>query len=899
MSENILLRAGKKVFGTQNDRFLKKYNKELKKIELAEEKYKDMGVEELKAQTQILKDKVAESGSLDVVKHDAFAICRLMSDKVLGKRHYDVQIIGGLVLNDGNVAEMKTGEGKTLVATLPTYLRSLSGKQVHVITVNDYLAKRDAELMRPLYEALGLSVSSLQSSHNDEQRKISYSQDIVYGTNSEFAFDYLRKNIAPSIDHQVQKECYFALVDEVDSILIDEARTPLIISGHAEVNIEEVSLMHDIVANFTTEIFKEENGKKISDVESDIALQPAIKQASLTESGYKKLESLLVEYKIIESEAQLYSTDKLYLVKSLETAARAKHLYDRNVDYIKSSDGKIKLINMSTGRIEEGKRWTEGLHQAVEAKEKVEIKPDNTPVASISLQNFFRQYEVISGMTGTADTEATEFTEIYGMDVVVIPPNRPIQRQDEKDKVFIDKDAKYSALIYDIKQVHSEGRPILIGTESVDESQVVAKLLDSEGLKYNLLNAKNHEKEADIVACAGERNAITISTNMAGRGTDILLGGKEEFWEAKVDTDDPEVKQAMVEQCLNERERVKEMGGLHVIGTSRNESRRVDNQLRGRAGRQGDPGSSQFYASFDDSLMKNYGGDRMKALLQGIGVDGGDALQHPMIDKGIAKSQAQSEGQGYKSRAELLKYDDVINKQRMEIYSVRQEWLTPGNKNREDVHEFIKMAVARIVDKFLPSDATYGWDAEGLDLALQSKWGLEPFVEKFIEENGNTQVLVDELAEKAVKHYDLTLSDLKNSMLDNRTIEEIEGELYLNIMVRTLDQYWVEQIHLLDELREGIHLRAYAQKNPLLEFSEGALKLFEQMISGIQVDFVSSLFESCYVTIKGNEMARVQIEEFRKQQAEADRKLKEKIEEKIKNTEENKLKSESEEVFES
>lgn len=876
MTENVLIKAGKKIFGTQNARFLKKYNKEVKKIEKSEEKYAGMSIEDLRTQTEFLKEKISSTGDLESVKYDAFAVCRLMSEKVLGKRHYDVQLIGGLVLNDGNVAEMKTGEGKTLVATLPTYLRALTGNQVHVITVNDYLAKRDAELMRPLYESLGMSVSFLQSNFNDLERKEAYSSDIVYGTNSEFAFDYLRKNIAPSVDQQVQKECYFALVDEVDSILIDEARTPLIISGHAEVNIEEVSLMNAIVDEFSFEIFKEENGKKIADVESDLALQPHIKQASLTESGYKKLETLLVEHGVIESKGQLYSTDKLYLVKSLETAARAKHLYARNVDYIKSSDGKIKLINLSTGRIEEGKRWTEGLHQAVEAREGVEIKPDNTPVASISLQNFFRQYDTISGMTGTADTEATEFTEIYGMDVVVIPPNKPIQRIDYKDKVFIDKESKYSALMFDIKNIHAEERPILIGTESVDESQIVAKLLDGEGLKYNLLNAKNHEKEADIVACAGERKAITISTNMAGRGTDILLGGKEEFWEAKVETDDPEVKEAMVRQCLAERERVKELGGLHVIGTSRNESRRVDNQLRGRAGRQGDPGSSQFYASFDDELMKNYGGDRLKVFLIGIGVEGGDALQHPMIDRGIAKSQAQSEGQGYKSRAELLKYDDIINKQRMEIYSVRQEWLTPYNKTRDDVHDFIRMAVSRVVERFLPSDASYGWDAEGLDMALQSKWGLEPFVEKFIEENGNTQILIDELAERAVRHFDSALVDLKTSMFEDRKIEDIENELYVNLMVRTLDQYWVEQIHLLDELREGIHLRAYAQKNPLLEFGEGALKLFEEMISGIQIEFVSSLFESCYASIKANEMARIQIEEFRKQQKEAQEKLEEK-----------------------
>ena len=842
-----MLNLAKKIFGTQNDRHLKIYHQKLALINDLENKYSVMSDDELKLSSIELKEKTSKAVKVDVLQIYAFALCREMSKRVLKMRHYDVQVIGGLVLYAGNIAEMKTGEGKTLVATLPVYLSALLGNQAHVITVNDYLAKRDALLMKPLYESLGLTIGYLQSDMRDDQRAKQYACDIVYGTNSEFAFDFLRRNIAPDIDAQVQKKCSFALIDEVDSILIDEARTPLVISGHGEVKADEVSVMREIISDFSTEYYKEEKNKELSDVKKDIALMEKTKTAQLTESGYLKLESMLVEKGLIDKAENLYDTRKVYLVKSLETMARAIHLFKCGVDYL-VADNKIKIINASTGRVEEGRRWQEGLHQAMEAKESVKIRPDNTVVASISLQNFFRQYSHMCGMTGTANTEAAEFESIYSMNVVIIPSNVPNLRADSEDKVFLTEDGKLKAIIYDLKEIHKTGRPILVGTDSVNESEAIETMLKDEGLNYSILNAKNHEKEAVIIACAGEMNAITISTNMAGRGTDILLGGHENVWASRVDTDDEAIINALKLKCREQREKIKDLGGLHVIGTSRNESRRVDNQLRGRAGRQGDPGSSQFYASFDDRLMSIYGGEGLKGWLKNMGFDNDDMLQHPMINKGLVSAQTKCEGQGSKMRAELLKYDDVINQQRMEMYAVRQSWLE-GGKNIDDIHKFIEQTTYNLVDKFIPEKSMYEWDSEGLDLYLKSSWDIEPFVDDLIVKGYFADGIKEVLAEKTIHRFDQALKELNESLSIEMSDEGMSKDLFSRVMIQTIDSYWFEQITLLDDLREGIHLRAYAQKNPLLEFGESSMALFKDMISSIQLSFVADLFGSCYTSI--------------------------------------------------
>ncbi|MDW1582978.1 preprotein translocase subunit SecA [Vibrio sp. 947] len=849
--DNAAVKVLKKVFGTQNDRILKKYNKKSPEIAKHYEEFKDFTDEQLLSKANELRAEFKKDGSIDAIATRTFALCQVAGENKLGMKHYDVQLIGGLILNDGNVAEMKTGEGKTLVATLPVVLRAFTGHQVHVVTVNDYLASRDAEIMRPLYECLGLSVASLNNKLGNEERRPIYACNIVYGTNSEFAFDYLRKNIAPDVSQQVQPECYFALIDEVDSILIDEARTPLIISGASDVDSQEVALMRELAEHFTTKIQEETTGsKQVEEVDADAALIPKTKSAQLTEKGYEKFEQLLLEHGVIDTVGRLYEPDKTYMVKSMETAIRAKHLYENNVDYL-VSDGKIKIINSSTGRVEEGRRWSEGLHQAIEAKEGVEINPDNKTIASTSLQNFFRQYESIAGMTGTGDTEAHEFKEVYGMDVVVVPSNKPVQRQDKQDKIFMVKETKYKAILEDVIEIHKTGRPILVGTDSVQESILISNIFEKAGLKFNVLNAKNHEKEASIIAQAGERNAITVSTNMAGRGTDILLGGNcEAYIEANNIVDEEEIKQVKA-RFKDESEYIKSIGGLHVVGTSRNESRRVDLQLRGRSGRQGDPGSSQFYVSLDDKLMLNFGGESTRNWMRAAGFGDDDELSHPLLDRAIVKAQAKCEGLGSNMRAELLKYDDIINKQRLQMFAMRQEWLEIATKDDfnpdecvERVKGIVASAVYALVDKYLPSNNDYTWDVDSLDTFLQVEWDVKPIVSDLIDKGYGIESIKEELLQLVYARFEETLNEL--NMLHNARADIM---LYKTVMVKTLDSYWFEQIELLDDLREGIHLRGYAQKNPLQEFGLGAIEFFKQMIESIQMDFTTTMFSSIYGSI--------------------------------------------------
>jgi preprotein translocase, SecA subunit len=832
----------RKVLGSKNQRTLKGFGDVIDKINSFEQEYSAFDDGLLKEKTDEFKKRLSNGESIDKILPEAFAVCREMSKRVLGMRHYDVQMIGGIVLNGHNIAEMRTGEGKTLVATLPVYLNALTGEQVHVVTVNDYLARRDAELMRPLYEALGLRVGFLQSSMNNEERRFVYHlNDIVYGTNSEFAFDFLRDNMATSPDELLQRGLHFALIDEVDSILIDEARTPLIISGQGERDVKTIETSLLIAREFNVFILPEsQKGQEDEYQHYDAIISEKGKQVKITENGYAKVESYLVKKDVIEHAGELYSQKFLHVLGLVSTTLKALHLYHNHVDYL-VSDNKIKIINAHTGRLEEGRRWSDGLHQAIEAKEGVEILSDNQSLASISLQNFYRLYSKLAGMTGTADTEAFEFNEVYGMDVIVIPTHKPLLRFDARDHVFLSEQAKFNAVIADIEEKHLINRPVLVGTASVRESEILSQLLTEKGLIHNVLNAKNHEQEAGIIAQAGRPGAITIATNMAGRGTDIILGGNAKELISSIVEPEPDIIAAIKNNCLEANKIVLTAGGLHVIGTTRHDSRRVDNQLMGRSGRQGDPGSSIFYVSLEDELMRLFGGNKYMNMFRTLGIEDDDCITHRFIDKAIADAQHKVEQQHYNMRKELLKYDDINNMQRKEIYEMRKEWLMSTDVSKQAI-EIIKMATTKVIDKYIPAGHFMEtWDVQGIDDYLRFNWG----VECNVVENSSHDSLSDDVIHQDIKDSVHNTIELISKELPKEAFEVLSKTLMLHV----IDQHWREQIESLDQLREGIHLRGYAQKNPIQEYGLDSMEFFKSMIESIQERYATAFFRSMYETI--------------------------------------------------
>ncbi len=832
-----------RLFGTKNSRTLQKVRAVLSSVNALEPRLSVMSNEELFSLSASLKERAVAQSSVEGLLPEAYALCREMSSRVMGMRHYDVQVMGGIILNDGNIAEMRTGEGKTLVASLPAYLNSLAGKQVHVVTVNDYLAKRDALLMMPLYEALGLRVGYLQSkTKGDERREIYNNCDIIYGTNSEFAFDFLRDNIAPSKESLLQKGLYYVIIDEVDSILIDEARTPLIISGEGDINQDGIDMLKNLVERtkyITVVDFEKDDAQKYS--QYDVILSLKNKSVHITEKGFKEIEDELTSLGVIASSSSLYSNQNLPVVDLFTTMIRANYLFEKNKDYV-VVDGKIQIINQNTGRIENGRRWSDGLHQAVEAKEGVEILPDNRSLASISLQNFFRLYEKISGMTGTADTDAFELMEVYGLDVVVVPTHKPSLRKDMPDRIYAKKSSKIKGVIDEIIKQHKNGRPVLVGTTSVEESEMISSLLKeagessgiSGGIPHNVLNAKNHEYEASIVAMAGRPGAITIATNMAGRGTDIILGGNHKELAKSLVTEDEAASAAIKESCLAAAKEVVELGGLCVIGTSRNNSRRIDNQLIGRAGRQGDPGSSVFFVSLEDDLMKIFGGERYISVFKTLGVGEDECITHPFVDKAIRDSQGRIEKHHYSTRKELLKYDDINNMQRKEIYSVRKEWLLCEDV-KSKTEDFIVGAVNSMVDSFVPAGASYeDVDFKHIENCIASHWGIE-----------NDFSSLENMAVFSAEEIRKYILD-KVHAETNRIIEQVGidnfNSLSRQVMIEIIDRFWIEQISMLDNLRAGIHLRGYAQKNPIQEYSLDSLNMFKDMIGKMKSEFLSEIF---------------------------------------------------------
>ncbi len=819
-----------KVIGSRNDRTLRRLRKIVKEINNYEPTFEALSDEELKAKTVEFRERLDKGETLDQLLPEAFATVREASKRVYGMRHFDVQLIGGMVLNAGQIAEMRTGEGKTLTATLPAYLNALAGKGVHVVTVNDYLAKRDAETNRPLFEFLGMSVGINVPNMPPQEKKEAYQADILYGTNNEFGFDYLRDNMAFRNEDRVQRERFFAVVDEVDSILIDEARTPLIISGPAEDSSELYTRINLLIPHLEKQ--DQEDSEEYRG-DGHYTLDEKSKQVYLTETGQEFVEELMVKNGLMEEGDTLYSPTNISLLHHVNAALRAHVLFERNVDYIVTEDGEVVIVDEHTGRTMPGRRWSEGLHQAVEAKEGVKIQNENQTLASITFQNYFRLYEKLSGMTGTADTEAFEFQSIYGLETVVIPTNKPMIRNDMPDVVYRTEADKFAAIIEDIKERVAKGQPSLVGTVSIEKSELLSNALKKAKIKHNVLNAKFHEKEAEIVAEAGMPGAVTIATNMAGRGTDIVLGGS---WQSKVDMlENPTQEQidAIKADWKVVHDKVLEAGGLHIIGTERHESRRIDNQLRGRSGRQGDAGSSRFYLSMEDSLLRIFTSDRMASLIQS-GMEEGEAIESKMLSRSIEKAQRKVEGRNFDIRKQLLEYDDVANDQRKVVYELRDELMSVDDisdmieQNREDV-------MTAIIDEYIPPQSLEDmWDVEGLQERLKADFDLDAPIKQWLEED-------DKLYEEALREKIIALA-----VEVYKAKEEVVGEQVLrnfekSVMLQTLDTLWKEHLAAMDHLRQGIHLRGYAQKNPKQEYKRESFELFEGLLDALKSDVITVL----------------------------------------------------------
>ncbi|WP_367987219.1 preprotein translocase subunit SecA [Vibrio sp. NTOU-M3] len=849
-----------KVIGSRNDRTLRRLRKIVKEINNYEPTFEALSDEELKAKTVEFRQRLEQGESLDKLLPEAFATVREASKRVYGMRHFDVQLIGGMVLNAGQIAEMRTGEGKTLTATLPAYLNALPGKGVHVVTVNDYLAKRDAETNRPLFEFLGMTVGVNVPNMPPVEKKEAYQADILYGTNNEFGFDYLRDNMAFRAEDRVQRERFFAVVDEVDSILIDEARTPLIISGPAEDSSELYTRINTLIPHLERQ--DQEDSEEYRG-DGHYTVDEKSKQVHLTETGQEFVEELLIKNGLMEEGDTLYSPTNISLLHHVNAALRAHVLFEKNVDYIVTEEGEVVIVDEHTGRTMPGRRWSEGLHQAVEAKEGVKIQNENQTLASITFQNYFRLYEKLSGMTGTADTEAFEFQSIYGLETVVIPTNKPMIRNDMPDVVYRTEAEKFNAIIEDIKERVEKGQPSLVGTVSIEKSELLSNALKKAKIKHNVLNAKFHEREAEIVAEAGTPGAVTIATNMAGRGTDIVLGGS---WQAKVEALQ-EPTQEQIDEIKAEwkivHDKVLEAGGLHIIGTERHESRRIDNQLRGRSGRQGDAGSSRFYLSMEDSLLRIFTSDRMASLIQS-GMDEGEAIESKMLSRSIEKAQRKVEGRNFDIRKQLLEYDDVANDQRKVVYELRDELMVVDDisdmieQNREDV-------LSSIIDEYIPPQSLEEmWDVEGLEDRLKNDFDLEAPVKQWLEED-------DKLYEEALREKIINLA-----VEVYKTKEEVVGAQVLrnfekSVMLQTLDTLWKEHLAAMDHLRQGIHLRGYAQKNPKQEYKRESFELFEGLLESLKFDVITILSK---VRVQQQEEVERMEEQRRAQAEEAARRAK-------------------------
>ena len=822
----------RKLFGSRNDREIKRYSKIVDKINALEEGIQSLSDEQLQAKTDEFRQQLKEGKTLDDLLPEAFAVVREASRRVMGMRHFDVQLIGGMVLHEGRIAEMRTGEGKTLMATLAVYLNALSGDGVHVVTVNDYLAERDSRWMGKLYNFLGMSVGVILSGQDNEQKREAYACDITYGTNNEFGFDYLRDNMAFSIDEKVQGKLNFAIVDEVDSILIDEARTPLIISGPAEDNSEVYQRVNKLIPKLE----KQEVVESLDEQEEppgDYSVNEKDKQVLLSNAGHQKVEELLVEEGLLNENESLYDPANIMLMHHVNAALRAHSLFTKNVDYI-VSNGEVVIVDEFTGRTMPGRRWSDGLHQAVEAKEGVPVQVENQTLASITFQNLFRLYNKLSGMTGTADTEAFEFHEIYGLEVIVIPTNKPMQRIDHGDLVYLTQDEKFDAIIEDIKDCQSRGQPVLVGTASIEVSELLSNALNKAGIKHEVLNAKQHAREADIIAQAGAPGAVTIATNMAGRGTDIVLGGNVEAEIAKLDDPDEATIAKMREEWQKRHEQVLASGGLHIIGTERHESRRIDNQLRGRSGRQGDAGSSRFYLSLDDSLMRIFASDKMAGLMRKLGMEKGEAIEHKWVSRSIENAQRKVEGHNFDIRKQLLEYDDVANDQRKVIYEQRNELMAT-----EDVSDLIveirRDVVNQFIDQYIPPESIEEqWDIPGLEEGLKNEFALELPIAQWLAEDDNLheEPLREKILDAMVKEF-----KQKEELIGSDMMRRVEK----GVMLEVLDTLWKEHLAAMDYLRKGIGLRGYAQKNPKQEYKRESFELFTDLLDRIKHDVIVRL----------------------------------------------------------
>ncbi|MGK5063246.1 preprotein translocase subunit SecA [Janthinobacterium sp. LB3P112] len=824
------------IFGSRNQRLLKQYQKTVREINALEPAIEKLSDAELQAKTPAFKERIAAGESLDALLPEAFAVCREASKRVLRMRHFDVQMIGGMVLHFGKIAEMGTGEGKTLMATLPAYLNALSGKGVHIVTVNDYLAQRDAETMGRLYAWLGLSTGVNMSQMEHSAKQQAYNSDITYGTNNEFGFDFLRDNMVYEARERVQRSLNFGIVDEVDSILIDEARTPLIISGQAENHTDLYYKINEVPALLTLQIGEETpDGKGKVDVPGDYTKDEKAHQVLLTEAGHEKAERILMEMGLLPEGASLYDSANITLVHHLYAALRAHALYFKDQHYV-VQNSEVVIVDEFTGRLMTGRRWSDGLHQAVEAKEGVKIQNENQTLASITFQNYFRMYAKLAGMTGTADTEAYEFQEIYGLETVVIPQNRPLQRKDRQDQVYKSSAEKYNAMLNDIRDCYERGQPVLVGTTSIENSELLSGILNKASLPHNVLNAKQHAREAEIIAQAGRPKAITIATNMAGRGTDIVLGGNVEnqikFIEANAelsDADKAAQSQKLRDEWQSLHDHVVNAGGLHIIGTERHESRRVDNQLRGRAGRQGDPGSSRFYLSLDDALLRIFAGDRVRAVMDRLKMPEGEPIEAGIVSRSIESAQRKVEARNFDIRKQLLEYDDVANDQRKVIYQQRNELLETTDIS--DMIGSLRHGVfTDLVHEYVPHESVEEqWDIKGLENTLSSEWQLDLPLQQMLE--ADATLTDEEILEKV-----LVAADAVYQSKIDIVGKESFGGFERNVMLQSVDSHWREHLAALDHLRQGIHLRGYAQKNPKQEYKREAFELFGQMLDMIKND---------------------------------------------------------------
>ncbi|WP_349607171.1 MULTISPECIES: preprotein translocase subunit SecA [Cupriavidus] len=850
----------KKVFGSRNERLIKQYLRTVVQINALEPKYEQLSDDELRGMTETFRQRHAGGESLEALLPEAFAVCREASKRVMKMRHFDVQLIGGMVLNDNKIAEMRTGEGKTLTATLAVYLNAITGKGVHVVTVNDYLAQRDAEWMGRLYNFLGLSVGVNLSQMPHDEKQAAYNADITYGTNNEFGFDYLRDNMVYDPSQRVQRPMNYAIVDEVDSILIDEARTPLIISGQAENQTDLYQRMNGIPKLLERQIGEEKADGTGVEKPGDYYVDEKGHQVYLTEAGHEKAEEILAQQGLIGEGESVYAPQNITLMHHLYAALRAHSLFHRDQHYVVQND-EVVIVDEFTGRLMTGRRWSDGLHQAVEAKEGVTVQQENQTLATITFQNYFRMYNKLAGMTGTADTEAYEFQEIYGLEVVVIPTNRPAQRKDQQDQIYKTGKERYDAVVRDIRDCYERGQPVLVGTTSIETSEYLSGLLERETLPHQVLNAKQHAREAEIVAQAGRPKMITIATNMAGRGTDIVLGGNVEkqsgFIEADPNLSDAE-KAARIKQLEDEwhslHEQVKAAGGLHIVGTERHESRRIDNQLRGRAGRQGDPGSSRFYLSLDDQLLRIFAGDRVRAIMERLKMPEGEPIEAGIVTRSIESAQRKVEGRNFDIRKQLLQYDDVANDQRKEIYKLRNDVL-----EAQDVGDMVaNLRQSVLVELFrdhVPADTMEEqWDIASLETRLREDWGLEVPLAKTIEgaQSIEDEELLNLIMQAAKERY-----DSKVAMVGRESFAGFER----SVMLQSIDTHWREHLAALDHLRQGIHLRGYAQKDPKQEYKRESFELFARLLDVIKSEVTRVTFNVQIQSPEELEQASEQIEE--------------------------------------